>query len=146
MEKSAHLAQRLKNKDLNSLEPRNTSRGFRTVLVVVYSIFAISATARSMVQILRDFDKAPVAYSLSLFAALTYVLLAILMSRQNPPRLFTLIVVAIELSGVVLVGILSLSMPNLFPDATVWSLFGVGYGFAPLLLPLIAAITILKSK
>jgi hypothetical protein len=43
--------------------------------------------------------------------------------------------VSVELLGVVSVGALSSAAPELFPDKTVWSHFGQGYGFLPLVLP-----------
>ena len=43
---------------------RSTGRGFGRVLVTVYGIFALAATARSLVQIATRFDEAPVAYLL----------------------------------------------------------------------------------
>jgi len=42
---------------------------------------------------------------------------------------------SIELAGVLAVGTWSLADPATFPDATVWSGYGSGYGFVPLVLP-----------
>ena len=39
--------------------------------------------------------------------------------------------------GVLTVGTLTVLDPDLFPDATVWSTYGQGYGFVPLVLPLL---------
>ena len=60
-------------------------RGFEIVLIAVYGIFALSATARSLVQVLRDFDRAPVAYSLSLLAAATYIAVTVALVRGGRP-------------------------------------------------------------
>ena len=35
------------------------------------------------------------------------------------------------------VGFLSLTHPELFQKPSVWSLFGIGYGFVPLALPIV---------
>jgi heat shock protein HslJ len=115
-----------------------TGSGFGRVLVVVYGVFALAATARATVQIVRDFDAAPVAYSLSAFAALVYVVatVALAVGGVRAHRVATLAVL-IELVGVLTVGTLSLLVPDAFPDATVWSGFGRGYGFVPLVLPLV---------
>ena len=43
----------------------------------------------------------------------------------------------VELAGVVGVGALSFVRPELFPEATVWSHLGEGYGYVPLVLPLL---------
>ena len=42
-----------------------------------------------------------------------------------------------ELVGVLVVGTLSVFDAGDFPDDTVWSWFGRGYGFIPLVLPLV---------
>ena len=44
--------------------------GWGRVLVFAYGVFAVAATGRSLVQLTADAGKAPLAYSLSLFAAI----------------------------------------------------------------------------
>lgn len=122
------------------------SRGFRIVLVAVYGIFALSATARSLVQIVRDFDAAPLAYALSCAAALTYLALTVLLARRRPRTGWILALVGLELAGVLVVGTLSITHPELFADDTVWSHFGAGYGYVPLALPLIAGTSVLVGR
>lgn len=122
------------------------SRGFEALLVIVYGIFALSATARSSVQVLRDFDHAPLAYSLSLLAALTYIAVTVLLVRRGRRSRAVLALVVVELLGVVGVGTLSVLAPSLFPEATVWSTYGIGYGFVPLVLPLVALGYLLRSR
>lgn len=113
-------------------------RGFEIVLIAVYGIFAISATARSLVQMLRDFSFAPVAYALSLLAAVTYIAVTIALARGGRRSAMARGLCVAELAGVLIVGTLTLLDPALFPDATVWGHFGQGYGFVPLLLPVLA--------
>ncbi|MGP9536906.1 hypothetical protein ACT3SP_02790 [Brachybacterium sp. AOP43-C2-M15] len=113
-------------------------RGFEIVLIAVYGIFALSATARSLVQVLRDFSFAPIAYGLSLLAALTYIAVTVALVRGGRRSPLARVLCLIELVGVVVVGTLTVVDPELFPDATVWSVFGQGYGYVPLLLPVIA--------
>lgn len=125
---------------------RRGSRGFLTVLIVVYGIFALSATARSAVQISTDFVHAPVAYSLSLLAALTYIAATVLLARSGSGLRGALRLCIAELIGVLAVGTLSLLDPALFPRATVWSLYGIGYGFVPLLLPIVAIIYLVRRR
>ena len=122
------------------------ARGFEAVLVIVYGLFAVSATARSLVQILRGFDEAPVAYSLSLVAALTYIAVTVLLIRRGRRSPAVLALVLVELVGVLAVGTLSIAVPALFPDATVWSTYGIGYGFVPLVLPLVALGYLLRGR
>jgi hypothetical protein len=105
------------------------------VLVVVYGVFAISASARAIVQISRDFTEAPVAYGLSAFAAAVYVVATVALARDA--RRTATAAVLIELVGVLVVGALSLAAPESFPRDTVWSGFGRGYGYVPLVLPIV---------
>ncbi|NYG59453.1 cytochrome bd-type quinol oxidase subunit 2 [Nocardioides daedukensis] len=113
----------------------------RQVLVAVYAVFAVAAGARSAVQIATKFDEAPAAYLLSAFAALVYVVATIALRYQGS-RAFAvaLTAISVEMVGVLGVGALSLADPDLFPDQTVWSDFGSGYGFVPLLLPIIGLV------
>lgn len=110
----------------------------RQVLVAVYAVFAVAAGARSMVQLTTDFGAAPLAYSLSAVAAAVYVV-ATLALRRTSERAWRVAVTAcaIEAVGVVTVGTLSLLRGDWFPDQTVWSHYGLGYGFVPLVLPFV---------
>jgi len=116
----------------------DVNRGFGRVLVVIYAIFAIAATARSAIQLATRFSEAPVAYLLSAVAALIYIVATIALARGNrtSTRVAT-IAITIELVGVLVIGTISLLRPEWFPRATVWSDFGRGYLFIPLVLPLI---------
>lgn len=114
---------------------RRTSQGFGRVLVVVYGVFAVSAFARASVQIIRDFSEAPLAYSLSAFAAVVYIVATVALARDM--RRLATTAVLIELVGVVMVGALTLAASLDFPRATVWSAFGAGYGYVPLVLPVV---------
>lgn len=120
-------------------------RGFEIVLITVYGIFALSASARSLVQVLRDFSFAPVAYGLSLLAALTYIAVTIALVRGGRRSALARGLCLAELVGVLVVGTLSVLDPELFPDATVWSVYGKGYGFVPLLLPVVALLYLRRT-
>lgn len=120
--------------------PTGRSTG-RQILVAVYAVFAIAAGARCTVQIATRFGEAPIAYLLSLFAAVVYVIATIALRYQGPRAfLVALGAITIELVGVLAVGGLTLADPELFADATVWSDFGSGYGFVPLVLPIIGLV------
>jgi hypothetical protein len=112
------------------------SSGWGRALVFVYGVFAVAATGRSAVQLGLDADRAPLAYSLSLFAAIVYLVATtcLLLGGRTGWRVAG-IAVTIELLGVLAVGTLSYVATDLFPDRTVWSHFGQGYGFLPLVLP-----------
>ena len=113
---------------------RAAARAPGRLLVLVYGLFALAAGARALVQIATKFSDAPVAYVLSAVAAAVYLLATIGLVRA--PRL-ALVSCSVELAGVLVVGTISLLVPEEFPDATVWSRFGAGYGFVPLVLPVL---------
>lgn len=119
-------------------EPRPTSAGIGRVLIAVYGILALAAIGRSAYQIATKFDEAPVAYALSALAAAVYVLATVaLIARGTAWFRVAVIAIAFELAGVLIVGTLSIIDPALFPDDTVWSQFGRGYAFIPLVLPVL---------
>lgn len=112
--------------------------GQQRVLVTVYGLFAVAAGARSLVQITGGWSDARLAYGLSAAAAVVYLVAAI--AFANPGAIGDRVAVAavlVEMVGVVAVGGWSLAEPGRFPEPTVWSHFGVGYGFVPLVLPFV---------
>lgn len=122
---------------MSTSAPPSRMTGIGRVLVIVYAVMALAATGRSFVQILRRFDEAPLAYSLSALAAVVYVLatLALVLANRRGWYAVAWIAIVFELTGVLVVGALSLLVPDLFQHETVWSLFGRGYVFIPLVLP-----------
>jgi hypothetical protein len=67
---------------------------------------------------------------------LVYVVATVSLARGGPVAVrVAWVAVTIELIGVLTVGTLTLVDPEAFPDATVWSVYGQGYGFVPLVLP-----------
>jgi hypothetical protein len=110
--------------------------GSGRVLVAVYAIFSISASARALFQIVTKFSEAPLAYSLSALSALVYVAITFMLTNSRF-RKYAQIALTFELVGVLVVGLLSVLTPQAFAHPSVWSGFGSGYGFVPLVLPLI---------
>jgi len=108
------------------------------ILVAVYAVFALSASARAGLQLTTKLDQAPVAYLLSGLAAVVYVVATVSLARSTA-RSFRVALgaVVLELVGVLTVGALSVVDPVAFPDETVWSGFGAGYGYVPLALPML---------
>jgi hypothetical protein len=114
-----------------------TRGGSGRILVTVYAVFAVSATSRSVVQLLTKYHEAPVAYVLSGVAGAVYIVATYgLASRRSWSWRLALAAVCIELTGVLVIGTSSVLDDSLFPDATVWSRYGSGYGYVPLVLPL----------
>lgn len=106
--------------------------------MAVYGLFAIAATSRSAVQLATRFHEAPLPYLLSAFAAVVYVVATVSLARGDATsRRLAAIAISIELVGVLIVGAASELSPGVFPQASVWTGFGSGYGFAPLVLPFV---------
>src|SRR6218665_3845017 len=112
--------------------------GVGRLLVTVYGVLALAATGRSIVQVFTKFDQAPLAYALSVIAAVGYGIAtwALIRSGAGAYRI-AWVAIGFELVGVITVGTLSLAMPNLFPHDTVWSKFGMGFVFIPAILPIV---------
>ncbi|KQN98793.1 MULTISPECIES: hypothetical protein [unclassified Arthrobacter] len=117
------------------------------LLVAVYGVFALAATARAVFQIATKFDEAPIAYLLSAVAAVVYIVATVSLARPGI-RAYRLSVVAVttELVGVLVVGLLSIVDAQDFPHETVWSGFGRGYGFVPLLLPVLGLLWLRRTR
>lgn len=114
-------------------------------LTAVYGIFALSASARAGYQLVSHFDRAPLAYGLSAFSAVVYIVATVCLAIANrTAHRIAVVSVLIELVGVIAVGIFSLVRPGLFPEATVWSGFGIGYGFVPLVLPVLGILWLIR--
>ncbi|MER5708229.1 hypothetical protein [Streptomyces sp. NPDC002122] len=122
-----------------------TARGAKTrlvsgpgiLLVWLYGVMSVGAVSRSIYQIATEFDRAPLAYALSAVAAVVYAFITYTLVRGGEKaRRAALFCCAAELAGVLIVGTWTLVEPSAFPDATVWSDYGYGYLFIPVLLPL----------
>ena len=123
------------------------SLGVGRLLIVFYAVFAVSSTARASFQIITKFEQAPLAYSLSLVSALVYILATVSLAKAGKSwRQVALASVVFELAGVATVGTLSFLAPELFAHPSVWSGFGVGYGYIPLVLPILGLLWIRKTK
>jgi hypothetical protein len=120
--------------------------GAGRVLVAVYATFALAAGARAAVQLSTKFSEAPVAYLLSAFAAVVYIVATVgLVRGGRGGRRLALVAISVELVGVLVVGTLSLTDRAAFPDETVWSGFGRGYGFVPLVLPVLGLLLLRRT-
>ncbi|GAB7192913.1 membrane protein [Kineococcus sp. NUM-3379] len=126
---------------------REDHRGLGRVLVALYGLFAVAATSRAAVQIATRFGEAPLAYALSAFAALVYVLATLGLARRGRVwRTLAWASCSVELAGVLTVGTLSLADRAAFPDATVWSVYGQGYLFVPLVLPVLGLLWLRRER
>lgn len=113
------------------------SRGIGALLIAVYAVFAVSATARASFQLVTKFEDAPLAYSLSALSALVYIIATVALARNDVrSQAVARWAVKFELVGVLVVGTLSLVWPAAFQHPSVWSWFGLNYACLPLVLPI----------
>lgn len=129
------------------MSKKSASLGVGRLLIAVYAVFAVSATARALFQILTKFEEAPLAYSLSLLSAVIYILATVSLAKTgNTWQKVAVYSVVFELVGVLSVGSLSFLVPELFSHSSVWSGYGSGYGFLPLALPILGLVWINRSR
>ncbi|MFR9799316.1 hypothetical protein ACL02U_25995 [Streptomyces sp. MS06] len=127
-------------------KPARLISGPGLLLVWLYGVMVVGAVSRSVYQIATDFDRAPLAYSLSAVAGVVYGFITYSLVRGGETaRRAARVCCAAELAGVLAVGTWTLVEPSAFPDATVWSDYGMGYLFIPVLLPVSALYWLRKS-
>ncbi|AXG13099.1 hypothetical protein [Intrasporangium calvum] len=126
---------------------QHTGRGPGRLIVALYGLLALAATGRSVLQIVEYFDRAPVPYLLSALAALIYIVATVGLARGDRVWVrIASVAIVIELVGVLVVGAVSYAAPDRFPDKTVWSHFGQGYGYVPLVLPVLGLLWIRRNR
>lgn len=130
--------------DAKAPQRRSRLSGPTRVLVVVYGILALAATGRSVFQIIDRFADAPIAFTLSAVAAVVYIVATLALALRWTGAAWATI--GFELLGVLVIGTLSVAAPGTLGldeidpfgrEATVWSVWGMGYLFIPLVLPVI---------
>lgn len=130
----------------------NTSLGIGRLLIAAYAVLALAATGRAGYELVAKFDQAPLPYALSAASALIYILATIALAKPTPAwRRVAYVAVIIELTGVLVIGLASFVWPDFFmydgkQVRTVWSYFGIAYGWVPLVLPILGLIWLGKSK
>ena len=126
------------------MSSKRQTRGVGNLVIAIYAVFALSATVRAVYQLLRKYDEAPLAYWLSLVAAVVYVVATFALAKGKYSLAEKTLV--FELVGVMTVGSLSYLVSGLFAHPSVWSYFGLGYGLIPLLLPIFGLWWIRRTK
>ena len=127
--------------------PRTRRSGLGRLLIAVYAVLALAATGRSFYQVATKFDEAPLAYTLSALAAVVYILATIaLIAPGRSWFIVARITIGFELAGVLIVGLLSVIAPSLFGHPSVWSYFGAGYLFIPLVMPILGLLWLARNS
>jgi cytochrome bd-type quinol oxidase subunit 2 len=123
-----------------------TRHGPGRILIAVYGIFALAATSRAAVQIATQFSEAPIAYILSAVAAVIYCAATFALAKATDvSRKVAYVAIMVELVGVLTIGAFSYLAPDDFPDQTVWSHFGQGYLFIPVVLPVLGLLWLRRT-
>lgn len=131
----------------DELDDRPPSFGPGRLLIAVYGVLALAASARATVQLVLRAGEAPLAYGLSALAAAVYVVATLALAHNGArSRVVAWAAVSIELVGVLAVGLASVAQPAAFPRDTVWSGFGAGYGYVPLILPVLGLVYLNRSR
>ncbi|HEX3678327.1 MAG TPA: hypothetical protein VHU90_01250 [Galbitalea sp.] len=126
------------------------SLGVGRILIVVYAILAIGATSRAVYQMAIYYSSHPSArlpIILSAVSGVIYILATVaLIAPGRSWYRVAWITISFELAGVLIIGTLSLVLPAVFAgpanvpdvaDGTVWSSYGIGYIFIPVVLPIL---------
>jgi hypothetical protein len=123
-----------------------TRHGPGRILIAVYGVFALAATSRAAVQIATQFSEAPIAYILSAVAAVIYCAATFALAKATAvSRKVAFAAISVELVGVLAIGAFSYLAPDDFPDQTVWSHFGQGYFFIPVVLPVLGLLWLRRT-
>jgi hypothetical protein len=126
---------------------RSLGTGPGRLLVTLYGVFTVAAASRSAFQVIAQFDLAPLAYSLSAVSAVVYGFITFSLVRGGEgARKAAFACCALELLGVLGIGTWTLADASAFPDATVWSDYGMGYLFIPILLPVTGLIWLRRAR
>lgn len=117
------------------------NRAIGQILAVSYPLLAVSAGARSIYQLffkpgVTDFF----APALSAVAAGVYLIATVAFVIRKPWAWWvSILALAFEMAGVLVVGTLSIVMPEVI-GRTVWYKFGIDYGFMPLVQPFLGLV------
>ena len=132
-----------KESTATSKATRDASEG----LGIVYGLWAFSALGRSSWEYLFKQNVQTYAPAhLSTFVGLLYIFIIVGLRKRTPRWWWiTLALLAVELAGVLIVGTIDVIWRP-FPYATVWSNYGIGYFFMPLLLPFVGLWWILRRE
>ncbi len=116
-------------------------RAIGQILAVSYPLLALSAGARAVFQLF--FKKGVTDYfppTLSAIAAVCYLFATVAFVVRKPWAWWvSVLVLMFETAGVLIVGTLSLAMPDLIGH-TVWHNYGSDYGFLPLVQPILGLV------
>jgi hypothetical protein len=128
-------------------KPARLISGPGMLLVWFYGVMVVGAVSRSAFEISTEFGRAPLPYALSALAGVVYGFITYTLIRGGETaRRAAFLCCAAELAGVLIVGTWTLVDRSAFPDSTVWSYYGAGYVFIPVLLPVSAMYWLRRAR
>lgn len=132
--------------DTRPARPKTSGPG--RILIAFYFVMTLAALVRSLVQMATEFSAAPLAIVLSFVSGVVYLVATISLARPGRTAYRTAVVtIVFELIGVIVVGALSLVLPEVFPfKYTVWWGFGIGYVLLPLALPVLGLLFLRSQR
>lgn len=116
------------------------------LLTLVYGFWAVAALSRAIYQYLVRRPESFVPTHISAFVGALYLLILLgLRRRSRRAWSITFALLVVELAGVLVVGAVDLIWRP-FPYTTVWSGFGAGYLYIPLVLPIVGIWWMLRAR
>jgi hypothetical protein len=119
--------------------PKEIRGDAQVALLAAYSILAFAAVGRSTYELIVKFDEAPTPYTFSVLAAIVYLVAVWAIWRGDALGVKVgKIACSIEMIGVLTIGSITTLGDSAFDVGTVWSFFGLDYGWLPLVVPALA--------
>ncbi|GAB4199512.1 MAG: hypothetical protein OHK0022_19800 [Roseiflexaceae bacterium] len=130
----------------STIERRQPSIGAAEGLTFFYGLWAFSALGRAVYQYGFRHPESFTPTHISTFVGALYLLIIVGLRRRSPVAWWaTLALLAVELAGVLVVGTIDLIWRP-FPYASVWSQYGSGYFYMPLLMPIAGLAWLLRGS
>jgi hypothetical protein len=125
---------------------RLKTTGTSDTLAFFYGLWAFSALGRAVYQYIWKHPVNFMPTHISTFVGVLYIAIIIGLRRRSPRAWWTtLALLCVELSGVLLVGTIDVVW-HPFAYASVWSGYGIGYFFMPLVLPFVGLTWLLRKE
>lgn len=127
-------------------ETQTAARGAADALAFFYGLWAVASLGRAIYQYGFRHPEHFTPTHISTFVGVLYLFIIVGLRRRSPHAWWgTLALLAVELAGVLIVGTIDVVWRP-FPYASVWSMYGAGYFFMPLVMPFVGIWWILRKE